>query len=71
MEEKSEKDSLVALLLVIFLGPWGIHRFYVGKVKTGFLYLFTGGLFVIGWVIDFLAVATGNFKDKDGRKLTW
>lgn len=34
----------------------GIHRFYCGKVVTGLLWLFTGGLFMIGWIIDFFLV---------------
>ncbi|MBQ3755018.1 MAG: TM2 domain-containing protein, partial [Clostridia bacterium] len=40
----SPKSRLVATLLCFFLGGLGIHRFYVGKVGTGILYLFTGGL---------------------------
>ncbi|MFR9048827.1 MAG: TM2 domain-containing protein [[Clostridium] leptum] len=31
---------------------WGGHKFYEGKAGTGILYLFTGGLFSIGWIID-------------------
>ncbi len=60
----SRKSKTVALLLCIFLGGLGIHRFYVGKVGTGILYLFTGGLFGVGWIIDIILVATGSFKDK-------
>ena len=70
-KESSEKNNLVTLLLVLFLGFLGVHRFYVGKVGTGVLYLFTGGLFIFGAIIDFFIIATGNFKDKEGRKLEW
>ena len=36
-----------------FLGPLGLHRFYMGKWISGILYLLTGGLFLIGWIYDF------------------
>ena len=59
----SRKSKMVALLLCIFLGGLGIHRFYVGKVGTGILYLLTGGLFGIGWIVDIIMIAIGAFKD--------
>lgn len=42
----------VAWLLLTFLGVFGLHRFYQGKWGTGLLYLFTLGLFGIGWLYD-------------------
>ena len=60
----SKKNKMVALLLCIFLGVLGVHRFYVGKIGTGLLYLFTGGLFGIGWIIDIILIAVGSFKDQ-------
>lgn len=51
-----EKDKWVALLLCIFLGWIGAHKFYEGKVGMGILYLFTWGLFGIGWFIDFIVI---------------
>lgn len=59
----SRKNKTAALLLCIFLGYFGVHRFYVGKIGTGILYLFTGGLFGIGWIVDIILIATNNFKD--------
>lgn len=50
-------NKLVALLLCIFLGYFGIHKFYEGKVGMGILYLFTGGLFGIGWIVDIVLIA--------------
>ena len=55
---------MVALLLCIFLGGIGAHRFYVGKIGTGILYLLTGGLFGSGWVIDIILIVAGSFKDQ-------
>lgn len=56
-----------ALLLCIFLGPLGIHRMYVGRVKSGFLMLLTAGFFWLGWISDLCLLVVGDFKDKDGR----
>ena len=64
---KSVKNYAVMLVLVLVLGVVGGHRFYAGKVGTGILFLFTGGFFLIGWIIDILTVAFGNFTDKTGR----
>lgn len=60
----SKKNKIVALVLCIFLGVFGVHRFYVGKIGTGLLYLFTSGLFGIGWIIDIILIAIGSFKDQ-------
>lgn len=50
------KNKWVALILCAFLGFFGAHKFYEGKTGMGILYIFTGGLFFIGVVIDFLAL---------------
>lgn len=52
------KDKWVALLLCIFLGCFGAHKFYEGKVGLGILYLFTLGLFGIGAIVDFIVLLT-------------
>lgn len=69
VEMKSEKSKVAALLLCIFLGGLGIHRFYVGKIGTGVLYLLTGGLFGIGVIVDIIKIAVGSFTDKNGVNL--
>jgi TM2 domain-containing membrane protein YozV len=67
---KSDKSKVAALLLCIFLGGLGIHRFYVGKIGTGIVWLLTGGVFGIGWVVDIVLIAVDKFKDKQGNLLS-
>lgn len=55
-----------ALLITIFLGGLGVHRFMTGKIGTGIIWLCTGGCCGIGWIIDIVKVATGSFTKKDG-----
>lgn len=65
--EESEKSRLVALLLCLFVGGLGVHRFYLGKIGTGVLWLLTMGLFGIGSLIDLILIACGSAKDKEGK----
>ena len=46
-------DYSVAWILQTFFGLFGIHRFYLGKIGTGIIWLLTGGLLGVGWVYDF------------------
>lgn len=66
MNEQSEKGFVPTLLLCFFLGVFGIHRFYVGKIGTGILQLLTLGGLGIWAMIDVVIIACGNFKDKKG-----
>lgn len=65
----SEKSKVAAALLCFFFGVFGVHRFYVGKLSSGILYLVTAGLFGIGALVDFIVILCGNFKDKEGKPL--
>jgi TM2 domain-containing membrane protein YozV len=65
----SEKSWLTTLLLCIFLGGLGIHRFYSGHIGLGILYLLTGGVFGIGWLVDLIMIATKSYKDKEKKPI--
>jgi hypothetical protein len=62
---------LVALLLSAggLFGIFGLHRFYVGKIGTGIIWFLTGGLLMIGQIIDVVMILTGQFKDRYGLPL--
>ena len=55
-----------ALLITVFLGGLGVHRFMAGKIGTGIIWLLTGGVCGIGWIIDIIKVAKGDFLRADG-----
>lgn len=52
-------------ILCLFLGYIGIHKFYEKKISMGILYLFTGGLFFIGWIYDCIQLGIGIYKEKN------
>ena len=51
-----QKNKWIAFFLCLFLGLWGGHKFYEGKIGMGFLYMFTSGLILIGWLIDLIKI---------------
>lgn len=70
-ETTSPKSAVTALLLCLFLGALGIHRFYVGKIGTGILMLLTGGGFGIWTLVDLIVIASCDFTDREGRVLVF
>ena len=60
-ENDGKRDKYVALFLCFFFGYLGIHKFYENKIGLGLLYMFTGGLFYIGVILDFITLL---FKTK-------
>ena len=63
---RSQKSKGVALVLCVLLGYMGIHRFYVGKIGTGILWLLTLGCFGIGWIVDIVMLCCNKCADKSG-----
>lgn len=52
------------LVVVIIFGIFGVHKFIDKDIKMGLIYLFTGGLFGIGWIIDIIKSLTDVFEEK-------
>jgi serine/threonine protein kinase/Tfp pilus assembly protein FimT len=68
---RGRMPALVLGLVPLAMMPvFGLHRFYVGKVFSGVLYLLTLGLFGVGQLIDVVLIALGEFRDAEGRLLT-
>eukprot|EP01112_Ceratiomyxa_fruticulosa_P011855 TRINITY_DN3258_c0_g1_i3.p2 TRINITY_DN3258_c0_g1~~TRINITY_DN3258_c0_g1_i3.p2 ORF type:complete len:119 (+),score=29.48 TRINITY_DN3258_c0_g1_i3:946-1302(+) len=62
----AEKDTCVAYLLWFFLGFLGAHRFYLEKWCTAIIYLFTFGVFGIGWLVD-ICLIPGMVEEYNDR----
>jgi len=66
----SDKQWLTALLLSIFVGLFGIDRFYLGYKGLGIAKLLTGGGCGVWAIIDLVLIAMRNVNDADGRPLS-
>ncbi len=64
-----QKDWLTALLLCIFLGGLGIHRFYTGHTVIGIVQLLTAGGCGIWWLVDLIMIITDSYRDSNGLPL--
>ncbi len=64
-----QKRWWIAVVLYLFLGGLGVHRFYTGHYLIGALYFFTLGLVGFGIVYDFFLFVTGSYTDASGQKL--
>jgi TM2 domain-containing membrane protein YozV len=67
----SDKSRMTTLLLCLFGGFLGLHRFYVGRAGSGVLWLVTIGLLSVGWIYDLVMVATGEFVDGQGKRVLY
>ncbi|HEY3054618.1 MAG TPA: TM2 domain-containing protein [Thermoanaerobaculia bacterium] len=64
-----QKDWLTTLLLCIFLGGFGAHRFYTGHTGTAVVQLLTAGGCLVWAIIDLINIITGKFVDANGQPL--
>lgn len=75
MKKISNKSRTVGLLLALFLGHFGAHRFYTGKPGSAVVMLiltltFVGMIISVIWaLVDACIIGFGNFKDQDGNPL--
>lgn len=67
IKESHQKSPIIVLILGLFLGVFGIHRIYVGKITTGLLMLLTVGGLGIWYLIDLILLVTNKFEDKNGN----
>tara|TARA_B100001093_G_C26768321_1_gene988912 strand:+ start:116 stop:754 length:639 start_codon:yes stop_codon:yes gene_type:complete len=61
-EPVSGNEKTVALVLLLLVGVLGIHKFYLGQIGAGILYLLTGGLCGIGLIIDLIKLLTDTYE---------
>ena len=69
MKRETKNEKLIYFLIVTFLGWLGIHKFLDGKIGMGILYIFTCGLFFIGWLVDFIRALVDWLTYKEPENL--
>ena len=67
--QSQPKDWLTTLLLCIFLGWLGVHRFYTGHIVIGVIQLLTVGGCGIWALIDLIMIITDSYRDSNGFPL--
>ncbi|MBQ8749963.1 MAG: TM2 domain-containing protein [Clostridia bacterium] len=68
-EESITKKGWFLAIICWLVGIFGVHRFLVGKIGTGVLWVITGGCFGIGVIVDLIMILCSSFTDKDGNKI--
>ena len=64
-----QKDWLTTLLLCVFVGWLGIHRFYTGHTVIGVIQLLTFGACGVWTIVDLIMIITDNYRDANGYPL--
>ena len=70
-DDGSDKSRAIAIALGCVLGPFGAHRYYLGKIGTGILQTVTIGGLGLWWLYDMILLAFGSFRDADGRRVKY
>ena len=65
----SHKKKWVAFILCLIGGLFGLHHFYVGRIFRGIVDIFTFNFFLVGYIIDLIAILCGSFTDRAGLPL--
>lgn len=69
IQEQPKKSYVVTLLLALFFGALGVHRFYTGRVLSGIAQLLTMGGFGVWTFIDIIMLTLGKFKAANDQEL--
>ena len=69
VSKKSRRFAIILWWISLFTSLGCLHRFYVGKIGTGIIYLLTGGGFFFGFFMDGYRLYHGEFNDKNGEYL--
>jgi len=67
----SNANRMTALLLALFVGWLGAHRFYVNRPLSGLVWFVTLGFFGIGVIYDLVLISTGEFRDAEERRVLY
>jgi TM2 domain-containing membrane protein YozV len=65
----AQRDQGTAFLLSLFLGYWGVDRFYMGQIGLGIAKLLTGGGCGIWAIVDYILIGMGSARDAEGQTL--
>ena len=65
----SDRSKQTAFWLCLFLGFFGAHYFYVGRIGRGIVSMLTANFFFFGWMVDLATIRAGRFLDNVGEPL--
>ena len=68
VSDEEPKSQVIAMLLVLIVGVFGIHRFYLGYTAIGILQFLTFGGCLVWWIVDIVLIMSGNLGPKDGSE---